>query len=190
MYKIREVAFLNKLISEEIKYNGKRFKIVQRKYVREDGLEYLRDSVEPGDATVILPINENNEVIFIKQFRETINKVALELPAGMIDECEKPEDAARRELKEETGIDAKNIEFLTSFYPSCGYTKEKLYVYVARDFEYGDQQFDETEEILSVEKIKLDDCIKMVLKNKLEHASVNIAIMNYYIKYCIGGTNE
>ena len=103
---------MNKLIREENKYTGKRFKIIQRIYEREDGLNYIRDCVEPGNSVIILPINEKNEIIFEEQFREAINKLTLELPAGMIDIGESPEVAAKRELEEETGILANKIEFL------------------------------------------------------------------------------
>lgn len=178
---------MSKLLSEELKFDGPRFKVYRKEYEREDGLKYIRDCVEPGNAVVILPITENNEIIFVKEEREVIGRISMGLPAGMVDSEENPEDAAKRELKEETGIDAKNLEFLISYFPSCGYTSEKIFIYLARNFTYGEQHFDESEQILSVEKIKIDDCLKMVYENKFDHASVNIAILLYYYKYCNGG---
>lgn len=178
---------MSKLLNEEIKYDGPRFKIIQRKLEREDGLIYFRDCVEPGDAVVILPITENNEVVFVKQLREAIGKVALELPAGMIEKDEDIKEAAQRELEEETGIKAKNIEFLTSYYSSCGYTSERIYIYVAKDFIYGKQHFDETEEILNVEKIKIDKCLKKIFDNEFCHASTKVAILTYCYKNYNGG---
>lgn len=174
---------MNKLISENIKYDGPRFSVIQKIYERENGFKYVRDCVEPGNAVVILPINENNEVVFVKQYREVIGKVTLELPAGMIDKDEIPENAAKRELEEETGFRAKDIKLLTSYYPSCGYTSEKLYIYIAKNFELGSQHFDDTEEILNVEKIHIDKCLEYALEDKFDHASVNIAILMYYFKY-------
>lgn len=178
---------MNKLISEEIKYDGPRFNVIQKQYQREDGLVFKRDCVEPGDAVVIIPVNENNEVVFIEQYRETIESVALELPAGMIEKGEDPREAAIRELEEETGIKARQVEFLTSVYASAGYTAEKLYVYYAKDFEYGTQHLDETEEILNIRKIPLEECIKLIIDNKIDHASVVIAAMTYYYKCYNGG---
>ena len=180
---------MNKLIGKETKYDGRRFKVIQKQYERNDGLRIIRDCVEPGDAVIVIAVNENDEIYFIEQYRETIENVALELPAGMIDKGENPEDAARRELEEETGVKAKTIEYLTSCHTSAGYTAEKIYIYVAKDFEYGKQHLDETEEILSIKKIHIEDAMKMILEDKIEHASVYIAIQTYYFKYCNGGKN-
>lgn len=180
---------MNKLISQKEKYKGPRFNVIQKVYKRDDGLEYVRDCVEPGNAVVILPINDNNEVVFIRQYREVIGKNVLELPAGMIDENERTEDAAKRELEEETGIKAKSIEFLTSYYSSCGYTSEKLYIYVARNFTYGEQHLDETEEITGIEKININECLRRITENEFDQASIKIAILTYYYKYCNGGNN-
>jgi len=178
---------LNKLISEEEKYTGKRFKIIQRAYERGDGLNYIRDCVEPGNSVIILPINDKNEVILEEQFREAINKLTLELPAGMIDAGELPEVAAKRELEEETGILANNIEFLMEYYPSAGYTNEKVYIFVARDFQKGKVHLDQTEEIVSVKRIDFNKCFKMALNGEFEHASINLAILMYYFKQKNGG---
>lgn len=178
---------MSKLICEENKYDGKRFKVIQKIYERENGLRYIRDCVEPGDAVVILAIDENNNVILIEEEREVIGKIALELPAGMIDEGEKPVEAAKRELEEETGVIAKDFELLLEYYPSCGYTSEISYIYLARNLSKGKVHLDETEEILSVKKIPIEECFQMALEGKFEHASLNLAILMYYFKYVDGG---
>lgn len=181
---------MNKLINKEIKYDGCRFNVIQKQYKREeDGLKIIRDCVEPGNAVIILAINENNEIYFIEQYRETIENVALELPAGMIEKGENPKEAAKRELEEETGINAKNIEYLTSCFTSAGYTSEKIYIYVAKNLEYGKQHLDETEEILGIRKIHIEECMKMIAEDKIEHASVYIAIQSYYYKCYKGEKN-
>ena len=107
----------------------------------------------------------------------------------MIDKDENPEDAAKRELEEETGTKCENLEFLTSYYPSCGYTSEKIYIYIARGLSSGEKNLDENEEILDTQKIHINECLKMAMENKFRHASVNIAILMYYFKYCNGGNN-
>lgn len=174
---------MGKLIKKEIKYNGPRFNVVQKVYERHDGLKYVRDCVNPGDAVFILPITDNNEVIFIKQEREVIGKIALELPAGMIDKNELPEETAKRELEEEVGIKASSLELLTDYYVSCGYSDERAYIYLAKDFSNGIQHFDESEEILEIEKIDINECMERLSRNEFEHSSIKIALYTYYHKY-------
>lgn len=171
------------LINEKIMFNGPRFNVTRKEYKREDGKEFLRDIVNPGDATVILPITDNNEIVFEKQFREAIGKVSLELPAGMVDSGENPKDTARRELEEETGIIANSIEHLITMYPSTGYTSEKVHIYIAKDFQEGNVHLDSTEEILEVVKIPIEECVKKAENGELENASELVAILLYKQKY-------
>ena len=174
---------MSKLISEEEKYKGPRFNVTQKIYLRDDGTKIIRDIVNPGEAAVILPITEENEVVFITQYRESVNKVSLELQAGMVDPGEKPIETARRELEEETGLIANKIEPLISIYPSTGYTSERVHIFLAKDFENGKQRLDSTEEILSIKKIKIEECIEKIKKGELENASQLIGILLYYTKY-------
>lgn len=172
-----------KLIKEELKYEGKRFNVIQKTWEDENKKIYIRDGIDTAPASIILPITENNEVIFVKQYREIIGEQTLELPAGIIENGEEPIDAAKRELEEETGFKAKIIEPLIDIYPSCGYTNEKFYLFFAKNLEKGKMRLDDDEHITEVVKIPLKECIELVKKNFFKHASQNIAIMLYYIKY-------
>ena len=123
---------MNKLISEESLFKGPRFEIIRKIYQREDGIKYLRDIVNPGNAVMILAVDSYKNVTFIKQFREAANRMNLELPAGMIDEGETPEEAARRELEEETGLRANKMTLLKEVFTSSGYSSEKIYIFSMR----------------------------------------------------------
>lgn len=173
----------NKLLSEEVKYDGPRFNVVQKKYVRDDGVEFIRDIVNPGEAAIILPIDKNGDVIFETQLRESIGKVSLELPAGRVDPGEEPIHAAKRELEEETGLVANSVEHMITLYPSTGYTSEKVHIFLARDFVKGKVRLDATEEILNLVRIPINECIEKVKNNELENASEIIAILLYNVKY-------
>jgi ADP-ribose pyrophosphatase len=174
---------LSKIISEETKFDGRRLKVVEKIYENEDGSKYSRECVIPGDAVFIMPITENNEFVFIKQYREVIDKVELEFPAGMIDSGEEPIEAAKRELEEETGIIANIVEPIMSAYPSCGYTNEKVYIFFAKDFSKGKVHLDENEVILDVEKIPIEKCVELAKENYFDEAITNLAILMYYFKY-------
>ena len=173
---------MSKLLEEHISYEGPRFKVIKKKYQADNGDIYIRDIVHPGDASLILPIDENNNIIWIKQLREAVDKVQLELPAGMIDEGETPLEAAKRELEEETGLIANSFEHLTSVYPSIGYTDECLHIFVAKDFTQGHQHFDSDEEIIEIVRIPLEECVEMAKRGEFNHSNMNVAIMLYYLR--------
>ena len=119
----------------------------------------------------------------VQEPRTPINKIILALPAGMIEPNELPEDAAVRELEEETGYLAGNIKLLREYYPSVGYSNEKLKIYLATDLKKTQQHLDETEDI-NVIKLPLEEVIEMLDKNEIITASTTIALMHYlrYIK--------
>jgi len=74
-----------------------------------NGKEASRDVVLHPGASVVIPINDNNEIYMVRQYRKPVEKELLELPAGKLDKGEDPEVCARRELKEETGLEADKI---------------------------------------------------------------------------------
>ena len=172
-----------KLISEEEMFKGPRFNVVRKIYEREDGKQFLRDIINPGDAAVILPITENNEIVFETQYRESVEKVCLELPAGMVEPNEEPIATAKRELEEETGLIANKIEHLITIYPSTGYTSEKVHIFIAKDLQKGNVRLDSTEEILDVIKVPIEKSVEMAINGELKNASQIIAILLYSHKY-------
>ena len=90
-----------KEINKKQGYNGKRIKVDEIEYLNGDKIIY-REHVKAGEAVVILPITKDNKVIMIQEARTPIGQVILALPAGIIEPGEKSEDAAIRELEEET----------------------------------------------------------------------------------------
>ncbi|MFC4426160.1 NUDIX domain-containing protein [Deinococcus navajonensis] len=88
--------------------------------------------VRHEDAVAILVLNEAGEMLLVRQQRRAIAAQTVEAPAGLIDEGETPEQAARRELQEEAGLDGE-MTLLTRFYSSPGFCDEQLYVFEARD---------------------------------------------------------
>ena len=168
--------------SEKIAYKGKRVTVEELEYFTGEQTLY-REHVNAGEAVVILPITKENKVILVQEPRTPIEKIILDLPAGMIEPGEEPKDAAIRELEEETGYLATEIQFLRSYYPAIGYSNEKLYIYLATDFIKTEQHLDEGEEIEVVE-LPLEEVIEMLDKNELITATSTIALMHYlrYIK--------
>lgn len=174
---------MSKLLKEELKFEGPRFSVIRKTLKRENGQEYIRDCVNPGNAVIIMPVTENGEVIFEKQLREAVGKINVELPAGMIDKGESPEDAAIRELEEETGFKAGKLDLLKEVYTSSGYTSEKIYIYLATELTIGKKNLDDTEEIIGIEKIAIEKVLKLAEENYFNCAAENLAVLSYYYKY-------
>lgn len=171
-----------KEISRKQGYNGKRVQVDEIEYLNGNKIIY-REHVKAGEAVVILPVTKDNKVIMVQEPRTPIDQVILALPAGMIEPGEDPKDAAIRELEEETGYLASNVEFMREYYPSVGYSNEKLKLYLATDFTKTQQHLDPEEDINVVE-VPFDELVEMLDKNEIITASATIALMHYlrYIK--------
>ncbi len=81
------------------------------------------------DAAALVPILGDGRIIFVKQYRYSIQEETLEIPAGKIDPGEDPEECIRREFEEETGYSVKNLEYLLKYVPAIGYSSEVLYIF-------------------------------------------------------------
>ena len=95
------------------------------------GRKTVREVVEHPGSVIVLPVTVDDDVLFIRQYRYAVDERVIELPAGLIDPDETPEDAARRELEEETGYEAGGIRLLGAAFVSPGYTGELSHFYVA-----------------------------------------------------------
>ncbi|BDP42560.1 DNA mismatch repair protein MutT [Deinococcus aetherius] len=105
--------------------------------------------VRHADAVAILALNDAGEMLFVRQRRRAVDAMTLEAPAGLIDDGESPEEAARRELQEEVGLDG-DMTLLTRFYSSPGFCDEELYVLQARNLRESRLDPDEDEDLETV----------------------------------------
>ncbi len=169
---------MNRCSNEKIFYNGKRFSLVQRKYVR-NNKEYTRDILLTNPAVVIIPITSDHEVILLRQYREAIESQNLEFPAGIVEEKEEPIEAARRELEEETGFRANQLELLTTVYSSAGITNEKVYIYLATDLKKGNLKLDQDEFIEEVLKIPENQILDLLKNDQLIQSNQKLALFMY-----------
>ena len=112
-----------------------------------DGTVSTRELVKHKAAVVILALLDRQTVVMVKQFRKSIEQVLLECPAGGIEEGESPLDAAKRELREETGYEAKDWKALGSIVMTPGFCDEILHAFVAKDLTKGALCLDEDERV-------------------------------------------
>jgi len=166
------------LTGEEALFKGLRFNVVRRYYRKQDGGEFARDVVVFPEAVAVLPVTGNVEVVLLRQFRAPLQDFIIEAPAGVVDPGESPEDAARRELEEETGYYPRILRKLGSFTPAPGYSSEVLHLYYAKDLEYRGIK-PEKYEILEPFTLPLNEAIRMVYTGVIRDMKTALLILLY-----------
>ncbi|MGL4761940.1 MAG: NUDIX hydrolase [Sarcina sp.] len=110
-----------------------------------NGERSTRNLIDHPGASAIIPIFDDGKVLLVKQYRKAIESEMLEIPAGKLDKGEDPKDCAKRELEEETGYKATNIEYLGKIATAPGFCNEIIYLYKATGLEKGIKNTDEDE---------------------------------------------
>ena len=136
------------------------------------------DHIEHKGAAAALAVLDDGRILMVRQYRNSIERDTLEIPAGGLNPNEDPMKAAARELKEETGYVAGHIEKLLSLYTTVAFSNEKIHIYKAYDLTKDRQHLDE-DEFVDVFAYTLDELIEMIRKGKIEDSKTIAAIMTY-----------
>ncbi len=136
-----------KIISSHEVYKCNLFRVTEEEATDPSGFHIKRSIVQHIGSAVMMAVDEKNRILLVRQFRLPAAKSLWELPAGRLDEGEKPLQAARRELREETGYQARNWKKLATFWPSPGYVAEKMTIFLATGLAAGKAEPMEDERI-------------------------------------------
>ena len=137
---------------------GKFIKVWATHFLDKSGKEQIWEWVEKKNFVVIFPITDDNKIVLIKNFRIPIEKYVIEMVAGRLDKTGENEvEAAKRELFEETGYEAKNMYPVKKFAHAAGTTNNFAHAFIATGcHKVADVQGDETEDIVSIMEIPAD----------------------------------
>jgi ADP-ribose diphosphatase len=167
-----------KLISSEKLLETPIFSVTQDRAVDPDGFEIKRAIVQHVGSAVMMPVDDKNRILLVRQYRLPARASLWELPAGRVDKGESLLQAAKRELREETGFKAKKWTKLTSFFVSPGFLAEKMTIFVASDLTEGEKEPMEDERIeLKWFRVKeLDD---MIGAGKIQDAKTMVGFLTW-----------
>jgi ADP-ribose pyrophosphatase len=125
---------------------------------------------------VILPAFDDGTLALVRQYRHPAVKYLLELPAGTLNDHEPPEVGAARELEEELGLVAGNLEKLSEFFVSPGFCEEKMWLYLATDLRQTAQRLEE-DELIEVVRLPIDRALQMITDGEIEDAKTIIGLL-------------
>jgi len=165
-----------KIIRKREIYQSPIFTVVEEQARDTSGFKIDRVIVRHGGSAVMLAVDGRKRVLLVKQFRLPAEKDLWEIPAGRLDAGEKPLDAARRELAEETGYSARKWKKLAAWWPSPGYASEKMHLYLATDLTQSKSAPMEDERIQTrwFKKKELD---KLIRAGEIEDGKTLIAFL-------------
>jgi ADP-ribose pyrophosphatase len=164
------------LLRSETLLKGRAFTI-RRDYMKTpDGRETKFDIVEHGGSVILIPIDNEGNLLFVRQYRHAAGMDLLELPAGTRDGDEPFEICAAREIREETGMEAGILTYVGSFYLAPGYSTEYMGVFLATDLKDNPLEADD-DEFLSVEKIPMKEAIAMAERGEMPDAKSLAALL-------------
>lgn len=159
-------------------YNGKIVNLQVDEVLLPDGQKSTRELIKHPGAVAIIPVTPDDTIIFVRQYRKPLEKTIIEIPAGKLEQGERPEITAIRELEEETGYTTNNLSFITSFYTSPGFTDELMHIYISTDLQQLDEKVDgDDDEFIELLELTLDEAKEYVARNEIQDAKTNYAIL-------------
>jgi ADP-ribose pyrophosphatase len=165
-----------KIISSKKLLDTPIFKVTFDKALDPDGFEIKRAIVHHSGSAVVMPVDERERVLLVRQYRLPARDYLWELPAGRLDPGETALEAARRELAEETGYRARRMRKLAFFYPSPGFLAEWMQIFLATGLTAGKQSPMEDERI-EMRWFGRDELGRWIRSGKIRDAKTQIGFL-------------
>ena len=166
---------LPRIVNSQKVFDGRVFKVTVDT-VSEGELTYQRDVVHHPGSAVIVPVHDDGTVVLVRQYRHPAVRYLLEVPAGTLADGELPDAGAARELEEELGLVAEQLDKLSEFFVSPGFLEEKMWVYLATGLSEGKPNPDD-DEVLEVVRLPIGDALEMITSGEIQDAKTIIGLM-------------
>lgn len=163
-------------ISSKEVFDGRLLNVFFDEVELPDGSTSTREWIKHPGASAVLPVFENGDIMLVRQFRYPMSQIFFEVPAGKIDPGETAGSTARRELKEEAGLECHSYDYLGHLYPGIGYSDEIIHLYIAWDIESFNQQVEEDEFLLK-ERVPFREAVEMVHSNEISDGKTMVALL-------------
>jgi ADP-ribose pyrophosphatase len=171
------------ILTSKVAYKGPLFRVVTDQIREPNGNEVRRDIIRHNGSVVVLPIDRRKSkkdplVLIERQYRHAAQQYLYEVPAGTLDPGEEHLDAARRELIEETGYQARKWTKLTRYFASPGFLGEWMEVFLAEDLIAGEAQPEE-DESLELQFVSLSELLRLIEAGRIQDGKTIIAVLLY-----------
>lgn len=164
------------ILASDTAWSGKIFNVERMEVRLPSGRCSVRDVVRHPGAVAVVALTEMGKIALVRQYRTSLDRVTVEIPAGKLEPGEDPLDCARRELKEETGFVAGKIAYLTTIASSAGFTDELIHLYLATQLSFEGAEPDE-DEFLNVELVPVSELVDAVLDGKIQDAKTVVGAL-------------
>jgi len=166
----------NPPLTRRLLYLGQKIDLALQQVQLQDGSVAERELVLHRGAVALVPMVDDQHVCLVRNYRYTVDRTLLEVPAGTIDPGETPDQTAERELLEETGYRAGRIRRIREWYVSPGVMNERMYLYLCEDLRSGTAQH-QLDERLQVVIVPWNEALAMAVDGRIEDAKTLLALM-------------
>lgn len=161
-----------------LQYQGKLLSLYTETFTWDDKSKTTLEIVKHPGAVGILAIDDQENILLIRQWRTPIQRILIEIPAGTLEKNELPQECAYRELQEETGFKPLTLIPLGGLYSTPGFSNEYIHLFLAKDLIPSPLQAEDTEGI-DLFKISLPDALSKIQSGEISDSKTMAAICLY-----------
>ena len=172
-----DMSLIEKKLNSVKVFSGRLLNVYSDEIELPNGNKSSREYIMHVGAVCVVALTDDNKVIVERQYRYPMHEVTLEIPAGKLDSKEEdPLDAAKRELKEETGAVADKMTYLGKFYPTPAYSDEVIHMYLAEELHFESQSLDD-DEFLTFDLVPINELVDSIMAGNVPDGKTQAAVL-------------